>query len=435
MWQCGSFEFDDRMPQVMGILNVTPDSFSDGGEHATFDEAVAYGLHMVEQGAVIVDVGGESTRPGASPVSVEEETARVVDVVRALADKGVCVSIDTRHAEVARAALAAGASIVNDVSGFEDLAMVEAVAGTDCGLVVMHMQGIPETMQDSPQYTDVVAEVYAYLQERCRQLEEAGIAHNRICVDPGPGFGKTASQTMDLVRNYQEFMHMGYPVMVAVSRKSYIGKAYGIDNPKDRDRASAAEALMACELGCGIVRAHNVELTVKTLQDLRPLAVLSLGCNVPLVANEGEEQAGKIAVLEQAIAALCSVPDSQIVDISSYYESEPAYYEDQDTFVNAVVIMRTGVPPKELLEYLHAIENSLGRVRDIPNGPRTCDIDIVDYQLYVVDNDVLTLPHPRAMERDFVVKPLAELRPGFMFADGTVLSADQVSVGKATKIS
>ena len=131
---------------------------------------------------------------------------------------------------------------------------------------------------------------------------------------------------------------------------------------------------------------------------------------------------------------MCSIPDSQIVDISSFYGSEPAYYEDQDEFVNAIVLLRCGVPPKELLNYLHAIENSLGRVREIENGPRTCDIDIEDYQMYVVNTDVLTLPHPRVLERDFVVKPLMELRPNFVFADGTVLTDEHVEYGKAWKL-
>ena len=144
---------------------------------------------------------------------------------------------------------------------------------------------------------------------------------------------------------------------------------------------------MACELGASVVRAHNVPETMKALKKLRPYVILGLGSNVALVANPGEETEGKIANLEQAITGLCSIPDTQIIDISSYYESEPAYYEDQDTFVNAVVLARTGVPPKELLKYLHAIENSLGRTREIENGPRTLDLDIVDYQMYVGQTD------------------------------------------------
>lgn len=434
IWRCSTYEFDTRMPILMGILNVTPDSFSDGGEHASPDAAIEHAERMLDEGARIIDVGGESTRPGAAPVSEAEELARVVPVVRELAERGVCVSIDTRHAAVAKACLEAGAAIVNDVSGFRDPAMVEAVRESGCGLVVMHMQGEPVTMQDAPAYNDVVADVRDWLRDRAASLEEAGIAHDRICIDPGPGFGKTPQQTLDLVRNFQEFARLGYPVMAALSRKSYLGFAYGIERPADRDRVSAAEALMACELGASVVRTHNVAETAKALKDLRPFAFLSLGCNVPLVAEPGEEREGKKAMLNQAITELCSLPDTQIVDISGFYESEPAYYEDQDAFVNAVVLLRTGIAPKELLGYLHAIENSLGRVREIENGPRTCDIDIIDYQLYVADAEVLALPHPRALERDFVVKPLMELRPGHVLADDSPVTADAVKVGKAERL-
>ena len=436
IWRCASYEFDTRMPVVMGILNVTPDSFSDGGEHDAPEAALAHAERLLEEGARIIDVGGESTRPGAAPVSVEEELARVLPVVRELATRGVCVSVDTRHAEVARACLEAGAAIVNDVSGFRDPAMVAAVreAGGDCGLVVMHMQGEPATMQDAPSYADVVAEVRDWLAAQAASLEAAGIAHERICLDPGPGFGKTPRQTLEVVRNFQEFARLGYPVMAALSRKSYLGFAYGIERSVDRDRVSAAEALMACELGAGVVRVHNVAETTKALSDLRPYAFLGLGCNVPLVAEPGEEREGKIAMLNQAITELCSLPDSQIVDISSFYESEPAYYLDQDAFVNAVVLLRTGIAPKELLGYLHAIENSLGRVRTVENGPRTCDLDILDYQLYVADSDELTLPHPRLLERDFAVKPLLELRPGHVLANGVTVTDADVSVGRAVRL-
>ena len=433
-WHCATYEFDERMPIVMGILNVTPDSFSDGGQHNALDAALEHAHRMLNEGAAIIDVGGESTRPGSNEVSIGEEIDRVIDVVRVLSDEGVCVSIDTRHAEVARAAIDMGASIINDVSGFRDPAMVKVATECDAGLVVMHMKGEPKTMQNDPQYEDVVAEVRDYLRNRAAELEAAGIAHDRICIDPGPGFGKTPSQTLEMVRNYHEFARLGYPLMAAFSRKSFIGYAYHIDNPAERDAASAAEALLACELGASVVRTHNVAMTVEALKDLRPLVVLSLGCNIALVGNPGEEQEGKIAQLNQAITQLCSLPDSQIIDISSFYSSEPAYYEDQEEFVNAIVLMRCGVAPRELLDYLHAIENSLGRVRTIANGPRTCDIDIVDYQMYVVDNDVLTLPHPRILERDFVVKPLMELRPNFVFADDRALTDEFVVYGKAERI-
>ena len=433
-WHCATYEFDERMPIVMGILNVTPDSFSDGGQHNALDAALEHAHRMLDEGAAIIDVGGESTRPGSDEVSIGEEIDRVIDVVRVLSEEGVCVSIDTRHAEVARAAVEMGASIINDVSGFRDPAMVKVATECDAGLVVMHMKGEPKTMQNDPQYDDVVVEVRDYLRNRAAELEAAGIAHDRICIDPGPGFGKTPSQTLEMVRNYHEFARLGYTLMAAFSRKSFIGYAYHIEDPAERDAASAAEALLACELGASVVRTHNVAMTVEALKDLRPLVVLSLGCNIALVGNPGEEQEGKIAQLNQAITQLCSLPDSQIIDISSFYSSEPAYYEDQEEFVNAIVLMRCGVAPRELLDYLHAIENSLGRVRTIANGPRTCDIDIVDYQMYVVDNEVLTLPHPRILERDFVVKPLMELRPNFMFADDRVLSDEFVAYGKAERI-
>lgn len=434
MWNCSSYRFDSRMPVVMGILNVTPDSFSDGGMHNGYEAALAHARAMVDAGARIIDVGGESTRPGAAAVSIEEELARTVDVVRALAADGICVSIDTRHAEVARACVEAGAAIINDVSGFRDPAMVEVAASCDAGCVVMHMKGEPATMQDNPVYDDVVAEVRDYLAGQAAMLEAAGVAPERICIDPGPGFGKTPSQTMELMRNFHEFSRLGYPTMCAVSRKRYIGEAYGIPEALQRDEASATEALMACELGASVVRAHNVEATVKALADLRPYVLIALGSNVALVANPGEETEGKIANLQQAITGLCSIPDTQIIDISSFYESEPAYYEDQDVFVNAVLLARTGVPPKELLRYLHAIENSLGRVREIENGPRTLDLDIVDYQMYVGESDELTLPHPRATERDFVVKPLLEILPNHVLADGTPVTLDKAVYGEAHAI-
>lgn len=434
MWNCSSYRFDSRMPVVMGILNVTPDSFSDGGMHDGYEAALAHARAMVASGAQIIDVGGESTRPGAEAVSVEEELARTLDVVRALAAEGVCVSIDTRHAEVARACVAAGAAIINDVSGFRDPAMVQVAASCDAGCVVMHMKGEPATMQNDPVYEDVVAEVKDYLAGQAAMLEAAGVARERICIDPGPGFGKTPSQTMELMRNFHEFVRLGYPVMCAVSRKRYIGEAYGIADPAERDAASAAEALMACELGASVVRAHNVEETVKALADLRPYVLIALGSNVALVANPGEETEGKIANLQQAVTAMCSIPDTQIIDISRFYESEPAYYEDQDAFVNAVLLARTGVPPKELLKYLHTIENSLGRVREIANGPRTLDLDIVDYQMYVAQSDELTLPHPHATERDFVVKPLLELLPHHVLADETPVSPEGAVYGEAHAI-
>lgn len=435
IWHCGAYNFDTRNPVIMGILNVTPDSFSDGGSYADVDAAVAAARQMIEDGALIIDVGGESTRPGAAPVSEEEELARVIDVVRILAAEGICVSVDTRHASVAEACVKAGAAIINDVTGFRDPAMVEVARNCDAGLVVMHMQGDdPRTMQNEPQYQDIVVEVCEYLARRAHELEEAGMAKNRICLDPGPGFGKTAKQTIELMRNFNALVRLGYPTMVAVSRKSYIGYAYHIDDPKERDDASAAEAVMACELGAFVIRAHNVPVHVAALKEnLRPYALIGMGCNVPLVADEGEELEGKKAMLNQALMEMCLMPDTQLIDLSDFYESEPAYLEDQDTFVNAVALIRTGLPPQELLKYLNTIEDSLGRVRTVKNGPRTCDLDVLDYQGYVSDLEVLTLPHPLLTERDFVVRPLLDILPNHVLSDDTPVSLETVTVGKAHK--
>ena len=191
---------------------------------------------------------------------------------------------------------------------------------------------------------------------------------------------------------------------------------------------------MACELGASVIRTHNVALTEESLKEnLRPYAFIGLGCNVALVADEGEELEGKKAMLSQAITDMCLLPDSQIIDVSSFYESEPAYVEDQDSFVNAVLILRTGLPPQELLRYLNIIEDRLGRIREKKNGPRTCDLDILDYQGYVSDLDVLTLPHPLLTERDFVVKPLLEIAPNHELSDGTKVTLETVKVGKAWK--
>lgn len=420
IWTCGTYQFDSHTPTIMGVLNMTPDSFSDGGLHPDTETALAHARQMMAQGARIIDVGGESTRPGAEPVTPDEEWNRVGAVIRQLAAEDVCVSVDTRHAEVAARAVEAGASIVNDVSGFRDPAMVRVAAGADVGVVVMHMQGEPATMQDDPHYDDVVAEVCAYLGEQAAMLEAAGVARSRICVDPGPGFGKTQSQTVELMRNLHEVRHLGYPVMCAVSRKSFITGAYQLD-PEDllaRDAASANEALLAAELGASVIRTHNVEATAQALKALKPYVLLSLGSNVALVAEPGEETEAKEAQINLAIGKLCQLPDSLLIDGAPFYLSRAAYKEDQDDFVNTAVLLRTGLPPRELLQCLHAIEDMLGRVRTEPNGPRTLDIDIVDYQMYSYATDDLVLPHPCAIERDFVVRPSEDILPGHVLADG-----------------
>lgn len=264
-WRCGACSLDLARPAVMGIVNITPDSFSDGGLFADPVTATEHGRALLEQGAAIVDVGGESTRPGAVRVTAAEESARVLPVVAALAASGSCVSIDTRHAEVARACIAAGASIVNDVSGFRDPAMVEVAAGCEAGALVMHMQGEPSTMQDEPHYDDVVAEVCAFLEGQAHRLEAAGVAAERIAVDPGIGFGKTLEHNITLLRGLRAIAALGYPVVVGASRKRFIGVISGEADPTLRLGGSVAAALYAAERGASVLRVHDVRETFQAL--------------------------------------------------------------------------------------------------------------------------------------------------------------------------
>ena len=255
-------------PVVMGILNVTPDSFSDGGDLRDAASAIATGLAMREAGAAFLDVGGESTRPGSDPVPVSEEMRRVVPVVRGLAEQGAIVSVDTRHAAVMRAAIEAGARIVNDVTALAgDPDSLTAVADSDVSVVLMHMQGEPKTMQRDPHYDDVVAEVRDYLASRIEACEAAGIARHRIAVDPGIGFGKTLAHNLALLNRLDALTALGCPVLIGVSRKSFIAHATGGSPPaKQRLGGSLAAALTAVDRGARIVRAHDVAETVQALK-------------------------------------------------------------------------------------------------------------------------------------------------------------------------
>ena len=246
---------------VMGVVNVTPDSFSDGGLYLDADAAVARGRELTEQGAGLLDVGGESTRPGAAPVTAEEERARTEPVVAALARAGARVSIDTTKVAVADAALRAGARYVNDVSAFRfepDLAGLVADAGVDCCL--MHMRGDPRTMQDDPRYDDVVDDVRAHLEERMEFAIREGVREERIHLDPGIGFGKTVQHNLDLLRRLDEIVSLGRPVVVGASRKSFLGKLTGRDAP-DRVPGTLAANVLAYERGGRIFRVHDVAAT------------------------------------------------------------------------------------------------------------------------------------------------------------------------------
>lgn len=270
-WHCGRFRLSLERPLVMGILNCTPDSFSDGSLHDDPAAAVARGERMLTEGVDIIDVGGESTRPGADPVSPAEEIARVRPVVMRLAEERVPISVDTRRAEVAAACVESGASIINDVSGFRDPAMVEMAASTDVGCVVMHMLGEPATMQVEPTYQDVVAEVGGYLLAQAAVLESAGVARERIAIDPGIGFGKTVEHNVALMRATNELASYGYPVLIGASRKSFVGAITGQAVAAERLGGSIATALYAARSGAAIIRVHDVAETAEALRMQRAL--------------------------------------------------------------------------------------------------------------------------------------------------------------------
>lgn len=248
-----------RRPLLMGILNVTPDSFSDGGKFLDVDAAVAHSHRLVAEGADLLDVGGESTRPGAAVVSEAEEMSRVLPVIRRLVDEmAVPISIDTRKASVASAAIEVGAEIINDVSGGEhDPEMIDTVTASGAGVCVMHMQGSPETMQRNPTYGDVVAEVGEYLSRRRDALVAAGIVQERICLDPGIGFGKTFEHNLELLNNCHAFLSLGCPVLVGHSRKSFLGKLIG-DAEADRTYAGIGVALALAQQDVQLLRVHDV---------------------------------------------------------------------------------------------------------------------------------------------------------------------------------
>jgi dihydropteroate synthase len=266
-FQCGRFGFaTGAMPLVMGILNVTPDSFSDGGRFQSLEFAISRAEEMAADGADVIDIGGETTRPGAPPLPLDEELRRVMPALYALRGLGKPLSVDTYKPEVMREAIIAGADMINDVNGFRAPGAIEAVAASDCALCVMHMQSTPATMQHSPVYTDVVAEVIAFLRGRVDAMLLAGIARNRICVDPGFGFGKTVEHNYALLRATGRIeSELGLPVLAGLSRKSMIGAVTG--RPVEgRLAGSLAGALAAVALGAKIVRVHDVAATVDALK-------------------------------------------------------------------------------------------------------------------------------------------------------------------------
>ena len=257
-WPGGTLDFSAGT-LVMGILNVTPDSFSDGGRFFDTDRAVEQGLKMAADGAAIVDVGGESTRPGSEAVSAQQQIERVIPVIESLAKKmSVPISVDTYNYEVAKAALDAGAAIINDITALGDERMVQLAAEEGVPVILMHMQGKPQTMQKNPTYDDVVKEVLEFLLQRAENAERSGIDKDKIFIDPGIGFGKTLEHNLELLRNIDKFVETGYRVLVGTSRKSFIGRLTGREKPAERIFGTAATVALCVNAGVSIVRVHDV---------------------------------------------------------------------------------------------------------------------------------------------------------------------------------
>ena len=547
VWRCGKYELKFDRPRIMGVLNVTPDSFSDGGEHMDTDAAIAHGLAMLDAGADIIDVGGESTRPGFTPVSADEEAKRVLPVIRALAQHGAIVSVDTRHVEVAKAAVRVGASIVNDVTGFTDPKMLDFVTTNNCGVVVMHAgelaepgrmhtavqldtsaaafvaekaraaaqaasapatakkargnkggllqpllpfdempaalvpegkdasaaedaaaktadeagqdaatspeaigaqlagsgaeQAAANVAAESEPATDALAAVMArsvhreeayvstsqlrrftmpdsapimrrvmgFLSDQARALMQAGVARERICIDPGAGFGKSTNEDIVIQRETAKMASLGYPLLCAVSRKRFVGTVSGVADAAARDAATFGVCLGAIQNGANIVRVHDVAGFAQFLNSYWAVAKPQpRRAFVALGSNLGR----RMDNIRAAKDLIAEIPMTCVSNCSRIYESEPAYEMRQDPYANAVIEIRTELAPLILLDQLMEVENRLGRNRTAsarPNGPRTLDCDLLWMEGEIHGGNKLRLPHPKLGERDFVLVPLEDL--------------------------
>lgn len=532
-WSCGNYTLTFDRPRIMGVLNVTPDSFSDGGEHFDPEAAIAHGVAMLDAGADIIDVGGESTRPGFRPVDADEEARRVLPVVRALAQRGAIVSIDTRHVEVAKAAVRVGASIVNDVTGFTDPQMVEFVKSSTCGVIIVHagevsdqpthartavqldttaaaymaerareaeeeaaaarsgkgskrsrtrllgtpklsggfvQQQLPfaempngsdagegaqaaEELVDAagsasagesgpgtvvtdelaivmnraarqaqayvstsqlrrftlPDSAPIMRRIMGFLSDQARALMRAGVARERICIDPGAGFGKSTNEDIIIQRETAKMASLGYPLLCAVSRKRFVGAVSGVEEAADRDAATFGVCLGAIENGANIVRVHNVAGFAQFLNGFWSVArPQPRRAFVALGSNKGQ----RLDNIRAARDLIAEIPLTCVSNCSRIYESEPAYEARQAPFANAVIEIKTELAPTVLLDELLEIENRLGRNRTKsarPNGPRVIDCDLLWMDGETHGGDKLRLPHPKLGERDFVLVPLEDL--------------------------
>jgi dihydropteroate synthase len=427
----------------MGVVNVTPDSFSDGGAWFGADAAIRHGLDLVAQGADIVDVGGESTRPGAQRIDAAEELRRVGPVVRGLVEAGVQVSIDTMRTEVAEFALNAGAHLVNDVSGgLADPDMPRLVAQSGARYVVVHWRGHSQDMYASASYHDVVAEVRDELAWRVDEVIKAGISAAQIVVDPGLGFGKRPEHNWPLLAHLRDLALLNgqtFPVLVGASRKRFIGNLLAAPDGTPRtfagsDDATVATTALAAANGAWCVRVHQVPANADAV---RVAAAWSAGSGHNAVLAIGANLGDRLAALRQAVTAISELPGTTVLRRSPLYETTPVGGPAQPDYLNAVLLIVTNLPPRELLRRVNAIEADSGRVRDVRFGPRTLDIDIISYSGETSEDPLLTLPHPRAHERAFVLAPWHDIDPAAALPEGPVTdllaAADRTGVRRLTQ--
>ena len=401
-------------PALMGILNVTPDSFSDGGKHYGTAAAVERAKAMAAEGAAIIDVGGESTRPDHVPVAVEEELRRVVPVLEALrAALDLPVSIDTSKAAVAREATRRGAAMVNDVWGLQrDPGMADVVAETGSALVIMHNRAAADAS------IDILADVERFFERSLMLAARAGAAWSRILLDPGVGFGKTPEQNYACIWNLDRFRRFGRPVLVGLSRKSSIARIAG-GAPDQRLFGTLAADVIALARGASVLRVHDVrehKIALDVFNRLSAAAAPAPAAQnragaASVILSLGGNIGDSAAMLRKALHALGGQPGIDLVAVSRFYRTPPWGKLDQDPFVNACALGLTRLSPEALLDRVKQIEVDLGRVPAERWGPRAIDIDIIAYDDAEQSTDRLTLPHPELFNRAFVLAPLAEIAP------------------------
>src|ERR1700734_2809617 len=406
-------------PQLMGILNVTPDSFSDGGRHSNLAAAVARARAMVADGAAIVDVGGESTRPGHVPVPEDEELRRAVPALEALADLDAPISIDTSKAAVAREAARLGACVINDVWGLQrDPGMADAVAETGSAVVVIHNR------DEKDPAIDILDDVERFFERSLSLAAGAGVPFSRILLDPGIGFGKTRHQNHACIWNLDRFLRLGAPILVGLSRKSFIGGIIDAEVDRRLPGTLAADTI-ALMRGASVLRVHDVienraalavfmalktaaapRLAAKSRNNGEARVVLALGSNV----------GDKVNTLCRALRAIAREEGIELTGVSRLYRTAPWGKTDQEWFVNACALARTSLKPEALLERVKRLEVELGREPTERWGPRVIDIDLITYGDVTLKTERLTLPHPELFNRAFVLVPLAEIAPDLMIA-------------------